>query len=276
MPTTSVPHPLILICDDSANDIRAVLSVLRPRQYRLAMALNGRDVCDRAFILRPDLILLDVRMPVMDGLTTCRLLKARRETRDIPVIFLSAADSQEERLLGLQCGAVDYIVKPAHPQELQLRVSAHLRQPSTPPQSEEDDCLPFNATASVAACVQYMLANLSAPYSPKSVCELLGLNHLRLHAEFVEAFGMTPMAWLRERRLEQARRWLSSTSLSIHTIAANLGFVSSSNFATAFRKRFEMTPSDFRAASRGTCNLAISTSRPRQTGIDSPPMQKVE
>src|SRR6185312_3540910 len=103
---------------------------------------NGLQCYQLAVAQSPDLILLDVRMPNMDGYTACRLLKANPVTQDIPVIFLSGADADEERIMGLSIGGVDYVSKPFSPGELAARIQVHLnlaRRHQAPPAADEEE-----------------------------------------------------------------------------------------------------------------------------------------
>ena len=117
----------VLAIDDS----EAIHSLLRARLSPEAVALHfaggGEEGIARAIELQPDLILLDVDMPAPDGFEVCRRLKAEVRTQAIPVIFLSGATSTEEKIKGLELGAVDYITKPFDPAELRARVRASLR-----------------------------------------------------------------------------------------------------------------------------------------------------
>ncbi len=93
----------------------------------MAEAKDGQEALSMCRELRPDLVLMDVRMPVMDGLEACRLIKEEPETRDIPVIFLSALDDTETKISGLSLGANDYISKPFRVEELLARVGVAIR-----------------------------------------------------------------------------------------------------------------------------------------------------
>lgn len=235
----------ILICDDSIEEIRVLVSMVRSMHYRLSIATNGKDACNRASVLKPDLILLDVRMPVMDGLATCRILKAHEDTKHIPVIFLTAANDLSHRLEGLRCGAVDYIVKPANEEEVLLRVAAHIRRPAEE-RYFDSRRVPHDTAALVHACIRLLEGDLSWTPATDDLCEKLGVGRTRLATGFRDVFGTTFHGWLRERRMQQACEWLTNSSISINTIAANLGFTTSGNFATAFRDRFNVTPRTFR------------------------------
>ena len=118
--------PTILLVDDTPDNI-AVLSVLLKERYKLKIANNGVKALQVASTAPyPDLILLDVVMPEMDGHETCRRLKAAPETADIPVIFLTSRTQPEDEELGLSLGAADYIMKPISPPIVLARVATQL------------------------------------------------------------------------------------------------------------------------------------------------------
>ena len=113
----------ILIVDDSADDIRILMENLK-QDYAVLAATSGEKALERAGQEpRPDVILLDVAMPGMDGYETCRRLKADESTRDLDVIFVSAHDTPGEKLAGYDAGGDDYLIKPVQPDELRRKVA---------------------------------------------------------------------------------------------------------------------------------------------------------
>ena len=117
--------PRILIVDDAPTNIR-VLNEALESEYRISFAANGGDALSVASSIIPDLILLDIMMPDMDGYEVCRRLKADPALRDIPVIFITALNQQENEEVGLKLGGVDYITKPCNPALVRLRVRNQL------------------------------------------------------------------------------------------------------------------------------------------------------
>jgi DNA-binding response OmpR family regulator len=115
----------ILVIDDSTV-AQALLAEIFSKTYELDFRNDGAAGLNAARQIQPDLILLDVNMPGLDGFEVCRILKREEETREIPVIFVTSVDSGDEKVKGFQAGADDYVVKPFCAQELQARVSAHL------------------------------------------------------------------------------------------------------------------------------------------------------
>lgn len=120
----------LLLVDDSPDLLAVLVDFLRPVGWRLVLASDGQEGYQKATVLQPDLILLDVWMPRTDGFAAVRLLKADPRTRDIPVIFLSGAQAVEERLTGLRLGAVDYVSKPFSPEEVLVRINIHIAGPA--------------------------------------------------------------------------------------------------------------------------------------------------
>jgi PAS domain S-box-containing protein len=116
----------ILLVDDTPGSIGVALTALEEAGYHVSIAMSGEKALQRAALVLPDLILLDVIMPGLDGYETCRRLKAQEATRDIPVIFLSALIETFDKVKGFGLGAVDYLIKPVATEELLARVRTHV------------------------------------------------------------------------------------------------------------------------------------------------------
>ena len=115
----------ILVVDDDPNNIIILMAALKD-EYDVISALNGYEAIDRLTGHKPDLILLDMMMPDLSGLDVCSIIKSDAAFADIPVIFLTAVDSQEAELQGLEAGGIDYLTKPVNLALLKLRVRNHL------------------------------------------------------------------------------------------------------------------------------------------------------
>jgi DNA-binding NtrC family response regulator len=117
----------ILIVDDVPANLSALSDTLEPEGYQILVARSGEQALETAARARPDLILLDVMMPGLDGYETCRRLKASEATRGVPVIFLTVHDEVEKVVEGFRAGGVDYVGKPFQTEELLSRIQTHLR-----------------------------------------------------------------------------------------------------------------------------------------------------
>lgn len=117
----------ILVVDDTPTNIQVLFDVLKASGYRIAVAKSGESALKRLQEALPDLILLDVMMPGIDGFETCRRLKENQITKDIPVIFMTALADPVDKVKGLNLGAVDYITKPIQQEEVLARIRVHLQ-----------------------------------------------------------------------------------------------------------------------------------------------------
>ena len=117
----------ILVVDDTPANLALVLDALGAAGHELLVAESGRGALALLEHNLPDLILLDVVMPGLNGFATCERLKARPECRDVPVLFMTALDEPEQKVRAFEAGAVDYITKPVHVPEVLARVAAHLQ-----------------------------------------------------------------------------------------------------------------------------------------------------
>ncbi|MGV2292553.1 response regulator [Trinickia sp. YCB016] len=118
--------PSILIVDDTPANLGVVMDSLADKGFRVLVALDGNEALERAQFSQPDLILLDVKMPGIDGFETCRRLKADPRTRDIAVIFMTSLTGTAHLLEGFSAGGVDYITKPVQVAEMMARIGTHL------------------------------------------------------------------------------------------------------------------------------------------------------
>jgi len=121
------PAERVLVVDDTPANLALVFDALTGAGHELLVAESGAGALDVLAHTTPDLIVLDLMMPGMDGVETCRRLKERAECMNVPVLFMTAADEPAQKLRAFAAGAVDYIAKPAYPAEVVARVAAHLQ-----------------------------------------------------------------------------------------------------------------------------------------------------
>src|SRR5436190_3439083 len=116
----------LLIVDDNVTNLKVAVEHLKAYSYTILTSSNGEAGLERAQLTQPDLILLDIKMPGIDGVETCRRLKANPATNTIPVIFMTALGDSQDKVRGLEAGAVDYVTKPIEAAELLARGQTHL------------------------------------------------------------------------------------------------------------------------------------------------------
>ena len=265
---TEKSRPSILIVDDEREELRVLTDLLRRQMYHVRSAVDGAAGYQSALAMPPDLILLDVRMPGVDGFAACRLLKADPVTRAIPVLFLSSLDDPDEKVAGLAMGGVDFIAKPYHPAEVFARVRIHLElaglraaalAPSfptaapaamAPPAPPIQFAHPNPDEVMTNAAMRLIEDNLAAPLTLGGIARALGTYEKRLSQAFRHHAGITVFAYLAEARMMRGRQLLVDTDMSVQQIAEQIGFRSAANFATAFREHADSTPTAYRHAVR--------------------------
>lgn len=127
MNTKTTQHQdTLLIVDDIPANISVLSDFLKQAGFKVLIAQNGKRAIQKAEYAHPDLILLDVMMPEMDGFEACSILKSQQSTQDIPIIFLTALTDTVDKVKGFELGAADYITKPIQYEEVLARVNAHL------------------------------------------------------------------------------------------------------------------------------------------------------
>ncbi len=139
-PTTS-RKDTILVVDDIPNNVSVLFSFLSKSGFKVLIAQDGKRALQTAEQAHPDLILLDVMMPGLDGFEVCKILKSQEHTKDIPVIFMTALVDTVDKLKGFQLGATDYLTKPVQHEEVLARITAHLNVHKLQQQLEEKNQL---------------------------------------------------------------------------------------------------------------------------------------
>ena len=139
----SAKKPRILVVDDEPDAVELVAFNLKGAGYDVSTAVDGEEALKKARDLLPDLIVLDLMIPAVDGLEVCKILRRDARTATIPIVMLTAKAAEVDRVLGLELGADDYVTKPFSPRELVLRVKRLLR--STAAEHEKADHFAWKA-----------------------------------------------------------------------------------------------------------------------------------
>ncbi len=275
-PDSEPQRQRVLLVDDEPAVAKIVWSALADYGLELILATGGDRALRLARRATPDLILLDLRMPGMDGLEVCRRLKSDPATDAIPVIFFSGCDALDEKLEAFRLGALDYITKPVDQRELLARVILQLGQrmrleclqrrleigelraataagpaadasEAEPPASPSaEHTLPKERVRRLRQAREQLETCLSTTPTLDDLANLVGLSRKRLSTDFQTLYGMTVFEWLREQRMRRAAELLLTTDLPVAVIADRVGMGSAAYFATAFKQRFALTPRQFR------------------------------
>lgn len=150
--STYKTNGIVMIVDDTPENLALLSDTLSESGYRVLVATDGLSALEQIGYLKPDIILMDVMMPGIDGFETCNRLKADPKTATIPILFMTALSELDDLLRGFGEGAVDYLVKPIRPPEVVARIDAHLKQSRNIERAENVlNSGPFSALAITAA-----------------------------------------------------------------------------------------------------------------------------
>lgn len=248
----------VLIIDDNA-DIRTLVSGLLCDKYVVIQAANGLQGIKLASKYSPDLVICDVMMPEMDGMETCRRLKAEITTSHIPVLMLTACSMDEQRIEGYACGADAYLSKPFNSRVLLARCEAliinrkriqnalstdlaatpHIDGEATKAQSSDIDSDFYRRFVEL---VERELAN--SELSVEDLASEMGLSRVQFYRKIKSLTNYSPAELLRIMRLKRADTMLKTTEKSISEILYSVGFSSPSYFTKCYREYFGETPTD--------------------------------
>jgi len=230
-------RPRLLVVTAELGELKPVTALLGER-YALSFAKDGLGSVHRAQGQQPDLILMDTCLPgVLDGFVACRLLKSDALTAHIPVLFVSHLTAPDDRVRGLEAGAADYVCQPLWPAEVLARVRVHLHGTATQAPASPDP-----AGMYVEAAKGLIDAQLNALPSADQLAREVGVGARRLCQLFRLYTGQTLQAYISERRIRASFQLLERTSMSVRSVAYEVGFRTAGNFSTAFRDKTGMTP----------------------------------
>ena len=192
----------ILIVDDNPNNLKVLSGTLANSDWEVLVAIDGESAIEQAIYVKPDLIFLDVMMPIMDGFSACKILKSTPETSEIPIIFMTSLSDTLDKVKGFDLGAVDYITKPFDQDEVIARVKTHLQVSSLTRQVQEKNQQLQNFTQELENRVNERTSELS-----DALCDLQKVQAqllLREQRLAYEAFhdtltGLPNRAWLMQR-----------------------------------------------------------------------------
>ncbi len=153
----------ILLVDDNHINLAILESFLSHHGYEITLAYDGQEAVDMARSISPDIILLDIMMPGIDGFTTCEKLKNDPKTKDIPVIFITALSQFDNKIKGFDVGAVDYITKPFHREEVLARINTHLTIQHQKNQLMELNALKDHFLSVIATDMKYVFNMVLGP-----------------------------------------------------------------------------------------------------------------
>lgn len=240
--------PLILVVEDQTELRRFVIENLG-QEYRFSEAKNGSEGIRLAEELIPDLIISDIMMPDTDGLVLCKTLKGNISTSHIPIMLLTAKADQSDKILGLETGADDYLIKPFSLAEIKLRVRNILRTRQLLRQKFEGisiptpDELPLKDREFLTKVNEIIQNHLSdQQFGVSELADKLFFSVSKLNRKMKSLTGSTPADYIRNIRLQKAVEFLKD-GLTVSETGWEIGFDDAVYFSKVFKKRFGYPPS---------------------------------
>lgn len=245
----------ILVVDDNEQIIILLKNILSDK-YHVLTASNGNEALVSLHKERVDLVISDILMPGMDGLSLCRAIKDDIQTSHTPVILLTAKAEIEDRIEGLQVGADSYIPKPFHPEHLFTRIEKLIQnreqvrvkfsnlatgdlEDFSTGMGEKDDQFFIKITQ----CIQQ---HMSEPaFTADVIAEEVGLSKASLYKKVKAITNLTPHGLIKQYRLRRAAELLKTTTMSVSEVIYETGFNSRSYFYKSFNEMFNCHPKDF-------------------------------
>lgn len=245
--------PLLLIIEDN-KEVRAFIKSALKLKYNVFEAGNSKEGIEQALNLVPDIIISDIRMPGMDGIEMCNILKSDERTSHIPIIILTAGSGEEEELKGLESGADDFITKPFKLRILEKRLEnlINTRKALRTRYSQELILKPKDISITPTdevflKKVQSILdKELSNPkFNASKLSRLVGMSRMQLHRKLLAYTNLSTSAFIRSQRLKLALQMLNSSEVNINEIAYSVGFNTPSYFIKCFKEAYKKTPMEF-------------------------------
>jgi len=244
-----------LIVDDNPDICSYVKMVLSGRQFFVLEATNGEIGFRKAVKYVPDIIISDVMMPQMDGIELCQKLKLELSTSHIPVILLTACSLDEQRIIGFQSGADDYISKPFNSDVLTARIASLIENRKRLKELFSEKLFFGNTSSEInnsldnsflKKLTDLIRKNLSdSELNVEDLGRQIGLSRTQLYRKLKSLTGYSPNELLRIIRLKKAHHLLSTTDINISEVTYDVGFTAPSYFAKCFKEYFKESPTNF-------------------------------
>lgn len=261
----------ILVVDDDPEILKYICNELG-EWYKLNGAPNGKEALRALLSEHYDLIISDIMMPVMDGITLLKNIRANSLISDIPVILLTSKTDAADKLEGFKKGADAYLPKPFDTTELRVRIDnlvgrmRHLRGKFSGAQNQEGKVEQIKVKGNNDALMERIMKsvnkNLGNPdFNVEELTNDVGISRAQLHRKMKEITGISAGEFIRNLRLEQAARLIVEGKINITQVAYNVGFNNQTHFSTIFKKHFGMSPTEY-------AEKKASAAKPEKKGED--------
>ena len=245
--------PILLVVEDNP-DVRTLLIDTFKNSYQVLIAKNGEEGIEKAFEQVPDIIVSDVMMPIKDGVALAKTLKQDERTSHIPIVLLTAKAGDENKLVGIDVGADDYITKPFNQKILKSKINnlIALRKKLQSRYSQEVILRPKDiAITSVdeqfLKRVQQVLDEKLAEssFTVAAFSKAVNMSRMQLHRKLKALTGLSSSEFVRSQRLKLATKILRQSDFNISEVGYSVGFNDHAYFTKCFREAYNCTPSEY-------------------------------
>lgn len=245
--------PRILLIDDE-EDILDFLERTLNKNYLILKAFNGKDALDILSKEAVHLIISDIMMPKMDGFNFCKVVKSHFEYSHIPIILLTAKNTIQSKVQGLELGADAYIEKPFSKEHLKAQISSLLANRQMIRDYFANSPLVHIRSIAHTKADEHFLEQLNATISKaildmeldvEKLSKMMMMSRVTLYRKIKAISNLTPNEMINIIRLKKAAELLSEGTYKIYEVCAIVGFSSQSNFTRSFLKQFQMTPTEY-------------------------------
>ncbi|MBD1363127.1 response regulator [Mucilaginibacter sp. ZT4R22] len=252
----------LLVIEDDADLRDYVVDNLR-QSYEVFQAADGKEGWDKVFSCDPNLVISDIKLPLIDGIQLTKKIKSDKRTQHLPVILLTALNREEDQIKGLNSGANDYLIKPFNFDILHIKVRNLLALTDMFKNSYGEQIIVAQVDADIKSsgdkflsmAINYIETNIKSP--KLSVADLsahLGRSRVALYNRILELTGKPPVEFIRSYKLEKAADLLIKSDIAVSQIAMETGFATAHYFSKSFKDKFGVLPSEYRAANLKSAN----------------------
>jgi signal transduction histidine kinase/ligand-binding sensor domain-containing protein/DNA-binding response OmpR family regulator len=251
--TSGLTKPIVLLVEDH-EEFRTYLSDNLQSNFRIVEAADGKEGWQKALSAHPQVIVSDINMPEMDGITLCQKIRSDKRTCHIPIILLTALTGDENQVKGLNTGANDYLTKPFRFEILTIKIrnllklnqnlkNVYSRQltiavPEIEMQSEDEKLM--------RSITQFIESNIDNPdLSVEELRKHVFMSRGTLYNKIVSLTGETPVEFIRSLKLNKAAMLLEQSDMKISEIGYEVGFATPNYFARAFKAKFNLSPTEY-------------------------------
>ncbi|OQP44553.1 hybrid sensor histidine kinase/response regulator [Niastella yeongjuensis] len=254
----SNPVQTVLLVEDNDDFLFYLKDNLR-ECFNIVVAVNGRDGWQKTLSVHPDIVVSDINMPEMNGLDLCKKIRQDPRTKHIPVVLLTAQNSEEQQLRGIETGAADYMTKPFNFELLVSRIRNLLQQQQSMKQSFASqiavkttdvnlECPNQRFVQDALTIVEKNISN--ADFSVEELSRALLLSRAAVYKRLFVLTGKTPIEFIRSVRLQRAAQLLAKSKMTVAEVAYETGFNNPKYFSKYFKVEFGKLPSAWQADAR--------------------------